>query len=112
MMPNQQGDAFRIIGVNANAMDDISHEAHSCFYMAVAGRFTQIVKQNGEHQYMGVADALEYAIQHIGQRGGRVGQFTQRLERAQRMFIHGIAVKILVANDSLDGAELRQIGGQ
>ena len=67
------------------------------------------MEEDGQHQYVGIAHAFEYLRKDRGQGHGLFVQPGKGFQGAQGMFVHGKAVKVLVAHDSAYGLEFREV---
>ena len=105
-------EAIRRFGVflrEAHPLRKFTHNPHAGLHVLFAFRLAKVMAQQRKNQHMGVAQVLERLLQHARHGAIRFVQVLNRLDRAQGVFVDGIAVEILITHDAAHGRELGQV---
>ena len=71
-----------------------------------------VVQQQRKNQQIAALHGLPQRLKMCPSLIGRIGQFLQVLDGAQRVFVHGVAMIEVPHNQGIDTAELRQNLGE
>ena len=104
---DQEEDGLRRALVERQAAHDAAPDAHAALDVALALALADVVQEHPQVEGRRVVDLVEQPPQ-ADQRGvAAAGHLVQRVHRAQRVLVHGVAVEHVVLDQVGDAGELR-----